>query len=368
LFANIDLRKLAELSSSERVFLSVYLSSPESIRSLPARLARVEKALSSSDGSMDEREHLDRNVSMLEGYLEKNSVDAPCCLFVCWALDYFRVIPLTAAVRDSIHIDRGPYIRPLAELQDEYENVAVVLADNKRARVHMVSSAVAEEDQTVHGNVKNHVRKGGWSQQRYERRRDKQLHEYAKRIVEALEQLSREESFRRIVLAGGREIMREVYGLLPQSLRHMVAEDPMDLHRDESSINSDLMEDFERQERASERDLWSRIREEYLRGGLGMVGMEDVLAAAKLGQVESVVVDRGYNPRGTRCRDCEALHSRVLERCPECGSRSLYEVGLINELVLLLETTSASIDFVDPIETLAQSGKIAALLRYRIDS
>ncbi|MBD3370105.1 hypothetical protein GF402_07070 [Candidatus Fermentibacteria bacterium] len=365
MFAEVDLRALAEMSSTDRAFLSVYLSEPRSIGSLPARLRRLRKALTSGNGD-DEREHLDQNLSMLRQYLEDRSPDTPCCLFVCWALDYLRHIPLTAPVSDSVHIDRGPYIRPLAELQDEYENVAVVLADNSRARVYMVSSAVAEEGQTLRGNVKNHVRKGGWSQQRYERRRDKQLHDYAKRIVEVLEQLSREESFRRIVLAGGREIMREVHDALPQRLQHMVAEDPMDLHRDESSINSDLMEVFEEQERASERDLWSRIREEYLRGGLGVVGMGDVLAAAKIGQVETVVVERSYNPEGTRCRDCDALHPQMLQKCPECGSNSICEVGLINELVRLLETTSASIDFVDPIETLTESGRIAALLRYRI--
>ena len=38
--------------------------------------------------------------------------------------------------------ERSADIRPLAELQDEYENVAVVVADNKRARIFLISTAV----------------------------------------------------------------------------------------------------------------------------------------------------------------------------------------------------------------------------------
>ena len=84
--------------------------------------------------------------------------------------------------------------------------MAVDVADNKKARIYLVSMAVAESGESVAGNVKNHVRKGGWSQQRYERRRDKQLLHYAREIVDALEGLHKEEPFRRILLVGSKEI------------------------------------------------------------------------------------------------------------------------------------------------------------------
>ena len=74
-------------------------------------------------------------------------------------------------------------------LQDEYETVAVVIADNRRARVYLVAADVSDgsdDEITISGNVKNHVKKGGWSQKRYQRRRDKELKVYAGGIVDAL--------------------------------------------------------------------------------------------------------------------------------------------------------------------------------------
>jgi peptide subunit release factor 1 (eRF1) len=121
---------------------------------------------------------------------------------------------------------------------------------------------------------------------------------------------------------------------------------------------------FREQELSSERDLWERVRAEYLRGGLGVVGLPDVLGAAQEGRVEAVIVSRDYRPDGRRCRQCGALHPTALERCSSCGSTSLFPVDTVNEVVELLEKTGATVDFASPIPTLTASGNIAALLRY----
>ena len=115
-----------------------------------------------------------------------------------------------------------------------------------------------------------------------------------------------------------------------------------------------------------ERDLWEKIRAEYLRGGLGVVGLDEVLSAAREGRVDTAIVNRTFKPEGRRCRDCENLDVGPVEQCSACGSRSLFEVDVVNEIVEMLRLSSAEADFVDPIDTLAEAGDIAALLRYRV--
>ena len=364
--ATVDLRELAEMTAPERAFLSVYLSRPKSVGELDRRLKAVRRALKAGgEAAKDEREHFDENVKLVRDYLAGNRLTSgSLCLLACWALDFFRAIPLAAPVPDLVLIDASPCLRPLAELQDEYENVAVVVADNKKARIFMVSSAVAGDAEVVKGNVKNHVKKGGWSQQRYERRRDKQLLLYAREIAEALGRLSEDEGFRRIILVGGKEILRAVHGDLPQHLQAMVAEKAVHLARGDQAVNADIAELFAEQERQSEADLWEKIRVEHLRGGLGVVGIEDVVAAAQRGRVETAIVDRTYKPEGRRCRDCGHLEPRVVETCPACGSGSVFAADVVSDLLDLLQRTSAEIDFADPIPTLAEAGHIAALLRY----
>ena len=73
---------------------------------------------------------------------------------------------------------------------------------------------------------------------------------------------------------------------------------------------------------------------------------------------------RGQPEPGTRCRDCENLHSGDLNKCKVCGSTEVFPVDLVNELVELLALTSAEADFVDPIPGLSEAGEVAALLRY----
>ena len=132
-------------------------------------------------------------------------------------------------------------------------------------------------------------------------------------------------------------------------------------------VNKEIMGLYFEQERQSELDLWEKIRAEYLRNGLGVVGIIDVLEAVKSGQAEEIIIDRGYKATGKRCRDCENLESGDVEICSKCSSHSLFEVDLINEIVELAKLSSASVDFCDHIGTLKEAGEIAAFLRYKTD-
>ena len=364
MFTDIDLRELANMKAPERAFLSLYIAGRHSMADLEKRLHKIGNMLKGGGIEKDEREHFDENVKAVMSYLEQHPLGAgSLCVFSCWALDFFRVIPLTATVKDLVWIGSSPYIRPLAELQDEYENIAVVVADNKKARIFLVSSAVAGSEEVIRGNVKNHVKKGGWSQQRYERRRDKQLHLYANEIVEAITKLEREEKFERILLVGSKEILQYVHGALPQELQKEVIEKHLYLGKTEGEIHKDIMDLFFEEERRTEKELWERIRAEYLKGGLAAVGLDEVLDAAKQGRVEKMVVDRTFRPEGMRCYECNNLYGGIAELCPAC-SNSLYKVGIVNEIIEMLKLTGAEVNFCDPIQSLTDAGQIAALLRY----
>jgi len=131
------------------------------------------------------------------------------------------------------------------------------------------------------------------------------------------------------------------------------------------SLNKDIMSLFFEQERQSEHDLWEKIRSEYLHSGLGVVGLDDGLMTAKAGRVEKMIVNRTFKPPGRRCRSCENLDPSAVDTCSACGSQSLFEVDVVNEIVELLKLSGAETDFADSIQTLVDAGDIAALLRYR---
>ncbi len=361
-FADLDLKTFADLEGPERAFLTLYLSGPESVGALDQQFRSIRALLADNE---TELEHFEQNVKRLEPLLEGLRFDTPSvAVFVCWALDVAKTLPLTVAVPDKVWMGSSPYIRPLAELQDEYEDFAVVVVDNAEAQVYFVRAAVMGEGDRVKGDVKNAVKKGGWSQKRYARRREKELSQYAADVAETVRDLYEEEGFERLVLLGSREAMQAVEEQLATPLQaRLIGERSVDVDDDASVLEAAFAVYFQ-EERASEQAIWDRVREGYLTGGLAVVGAQKVLSAAQQARVEVALIDREATLKGTKCRDCEHSVYGTPDTCQRCGSGDVFVVDYANELVETLARTGAEADFADPFEALTEVGGVAALLRY----
>src|SRR5450756_941142 len=292
-----DLKKLAEMSTSERAFLSVYLAGPHSVAGLEKKFERIRRLLRTGGPEKDEKEYFEENVRLVTEYLDRYPLaTGALCIFACQVLDVLRRIPLSVHVEDLIRIDSSPFIRPLAELRDEHATAAVVVADNKKARIFVVSMAETGSEEMIRANVKNHVKVGGWSQQRYERRRDNELHKYALEIIEALAKIGSSEEINHILMVGSKETLQAIHENMPQELQDKVVEKAIDLSKGDASINKDIMDLFQEEELTTGLEHWEKIRTEYLLGGLAVIGPEEVLHMAKAQRIEHIVVDRTLQP------------------------------------------------------------------------
>ena len=359
----LDLRALSELHGPDRAFVSCYLAGPASVGALGARERRLEALL--EDGS-DERTHFRESMRLLREWLAEHPVGPTgACVFACWALGYVDGAALPVSVPDDLRLGSSPHIRPLAELRDEYESFVVVAADNRGTRILVVTAEASEDVDRVRGGVKNHVKKGGWSQARYARRREKELLHYAKEVEKVLSDLTREERLRRVVLLGSREAIDEIEGLLPPDVASLVVgKQAVNLKDGDDALLDKAYGFFFAEERESERALWDVIRDRLFGGGLAAAGAPDVLAAALEGRVDRVLVARDAAIPGTRCRTCDAPSAGVLSSCPGCGGTDVFEVDVVNTITRQAELTKASVEFCDPIPGLQAVGNVAALLRY----
>ncbi|WP_169972621.1 baeRF10 domain-containing protein [Tautonia rosea] len=363
MFQEIDLRELAQHRGAERAYVSLYCSGEGGLGFLDRRERQIRSLLEDEPAEL---EHFDETMAMVRAELDERPPKASgTCLFACWADDLLRRYDLPVVVPELLRVDAAPYIRPLAELQDEHEDFLVVLADNSATRVLQITSAEVDNADRIKGKVKNRVKVGGWSQQRYARRRDKQLHHYAHEVAESLDEIVRDGLFTRVVLLGSEETMRAIEeALTPPVAEKLVGSQAIDLHADDRSLVEAAYALYEDAERASEGRLWEQIRAELFSGGLAVAGPEEVLAAALVGRVDSVIVARDAKFIGVRCRNCTNLSAGEPPTCPVCGSGSVFAVDLIDALARQLELTSATMEFTDPIPGLAKLGDLAALLRY----
>ena len=363
MFQLIDLRELAALQGPHLSFVSYYGSGLDGLKALHARQEQLRAMLHDEP---DGGEAFEASMERLRNLLEDNPIHGEgVCAFSCAATNFVQGYPLSVAVPELLRVDSEPYIRPLAELQDEYENFLIVAADATSTRIIHVTSAEPESGEKVRGDVKNRVKKGGWSQQRYARRRENQLHHYAKEVAEVLNDLSRKQDFTRIILLGAQETLQEIESeLSTEAAAKVVGRKSVNLKSDEETLIEEAYELYFSEERESEVRLWDRIREEFYQGGLAVAGATDVLEAVMMGRVDQMLITRDAKIPGVRCEECQNVRHGTPQTCQVCGSDSLVELDLVNEMVRQLELTSATAEFTDEISGLTKAGRIAALLRY----
>ena len=347
----------------DRAFLTLYANGPDSLEKIERRIRTTQNMLT---GNRDDEVFFAENLTLVRNHFLENPLKSgSIAVFACWAINFFQAHPLKVEVPDLLWVGPSPYIRPLARLQDDFEDFAVVIADNTRARIHLVTSQTAGESETVAGNIKNHVRKGGWSQQRYERRRDKQLGAYAKEIVAALEELDKSHEFDRIVAVGSKETLREIENRMPKPLlEKLVATKNLDLGMSESDLEQEILDLFTAAERRAELKLWEHIKSEYMQQGRAAVGIIDVLHCVQQGRADQVAIAQDVQIDGYKCRNCGHVDIGLPKCCSSCGSPEIYGVDLVNVITESAMTTSAKIDFMKNVPGLIKVGSIAALLRY----
>jgi len=358
------LRALADLAGPERAFLTVYLDAGEAPAAFDAHLDRLGALL---DGHPDEREHFDENVRLVRDLVEAH--DAPeggaLAVFAGYAADLAEAHALPVPVGTVARIGDAPYVRPAYELLDEHEPFVVVVADATAARVFLVTADDADAVARVRGDVKNRVKKGGWSQKRYARRRDKQMEAYATDLAEAVAGLLRESGAARLVLLGADEAVRALQHALPTDAREaLVATAPIASDATEAEILDAAAAVAEEGERASERALCDEIREQGVGPGLAAFGPTRVLAALQAARVDTVLVERGVERPATTCRACGHVAHGTPDSCQACGSHDVFAGDLVEVMTTLAARTGAEVDFADPIPALAAHGGVAALLRY----
>lgn len=364
----IDLRALTDLAATERGWLTFYLDGSDDPSELDRRGDRIRTTLEEDDED-DDAVSFEENIGRIRQWLEDHPPEADenrsTVVFACWANDQTIGYTLDVSLSTRLRIGPGPFVRPIAEAQEEYEPFLVVVSDNHRTRIYTVTADEVEEEKRLRGKVKNRVKKGGWSQARYARRREKQIERYVDDISDHLGRIASEGGAERIVLLGSDETLRELSGALPNELEEkVIGRGSVDDMEDVDQIVADAYEIFWETEREEERSLWKRIKAEVASDGLGVLGAKEVLDALKLGRVDEMLVTRDATASGTRCRACRNQFAETVDTCPACESQDVYESNLIEALVEECERTGAAVEFSDPIKGLTKAGDVAAHLRY----
>ena len=361
-----SLSKLVTIQGDDRCVLAVYF---------PGELTKGRKALeklaemptdllSAENLTVDEAEHLRRSLDLWRAVVSKISL--PTALgwvgVVSWLTEEAAFMPLPSDVEPAAYLDNSPFLFPAARLLDDLEAYAVVYADHTRAIIFLAALGNLQEESRLRGDIKNHVRKGGWSQQRYERRRDKQIHHYCGAVIDKLKELLEREGLHRIVLAGDRILLGELEKRMPTAMqKQIVCQLPMQDKKDPNLIFKETLSAAAEEEKREERWLHDTIRNEHGAGGNAVVGPADTLAALKEKRVRRLLIGPMEDTDFWRCTGCGNCGLGEQSTCPECNTAT-YSQTAANEFMDLAFAAGSRVEFTS--EDLTELDGVAALLRW----
>ncbi len=349
------LRELSELYDvdSEDSFVSLYMNKDDDRKFIERRMRACKSVFKGND-----LKHFEDTMDDILNAL-KQTAWASIAVFASRKHNFLKTVSLTVEVDNTLIVDSSPYLRPLARIQDEWESFTLVLISSNYAKIFSVSLGKMDREKTLSKDIMNKHKKGGWSQARFNRLRRGAIHAFLKEVEEVLEQIADEQ----IVLAGPGTAKVQFKDMISKNLNERIVEIIDVGIDDEKELMKESINLIAERERQQSYAAVQQLKSEILKDGLATYGIKETLQAVKNGQVELLLIEKDYKPRGWICEHCQVADEGVQTTCPYCGKRTS-EVDVIEEILEFAERTDADIEFTDD-EELANLGHVGAILRFK---
>jgi peptide chain release factor subunit 1 len=349
------IRELAEIydEESQDTYVTLYVSRDANLKFLERR-ERACKSLLQGDVQKNFTDTMEK----IKEFLNKNK-GSNLAVFASRKHDFFRSIHLPVKVDNSLIVDSSPYIRPLARVLDEWESFTLLLLNSNYAKIFSISLGRVRDERSLSADIINKHKKGGWSQARFQRLRKGAIHAFFGEVAEALEKMVDDQ----IVLAGPGQPKIQFKDMLPPNVKERIVEIiDIDIDDEKELLKESIRLISEREEMKS-RDAVRQLKEEILRDGLAVYGLNDTLDAVKNGQAELLIIEKNLKIKGFICEKCQIVRPGFVKKCPFCGNH-VSEVDVLEEILEFAERTGAEVEFTSH-EEISELGHVGAILRYR---
>src|SRR5215469_11304711 len=231
-----------------------------------------------------------------------------------------------------------PWVRPLLELIEDTDRLAVVLIDKQFGRILSLDATGLSQHSEVASEVPNrHVTTGTdhiWSQAQMERDHVKHIKWHAKRVADELSAVIDRLKLTRLVIGGPVEATSIFIDELPKRLRQMVVEAvsvPVDISMER--LTSELQAINTRAELEDELKIVESLITAASKGDRAVLGLPETLEAANQGRVYRLVVTKNFRAEGKQCSSCNVLMlAGTLDGCSFCDGALDAAPDLINRL------------------------------------
>lgn len=290
--------------------------------------------------------------------LNKNFNQA-IAVFASHKHNFKKYISLSIKLENLLVVDSSPYIRPLARIHDEYESFTLVLVSTNYAKIFSISLGKVDDTKKLSAYIMNKHKKGGWSQARFNRLRKGAIHAFLSEVAEELTKRADD----RIIIAGPGVAKHNLIDMLSKNLRERVI-DVIDIGiNDENKLLKQSVSLVSEKEEEKSHKSVQVLKEEILRDGMAVYGINETLKAVINGQIELLLIQKDIKIKGWICEHCQIVEKGTKKTCPYCSGRTS-EVDMLEEILEFAERTDAKVEFTDD-EELKKLGYVAGILRFK---
>lgn len=319
---------------------------------------RVRQTLAHYPPGTPDRPALDRTLQRVQEHVSRLTTQAyeaekqGLALFACEGLGLWRPLFFRRAFTPELCTDGIPHLVQLARLADDFEPAIVVVPGQAGADLYEVRLGDLAVESSLRGFVPRRDRDtfnpgAARPGQHFERQEKDARHQEAfvqknRRAAAAeVEALLARTPAAHLVLVGTASTVAAFERELTERARARViariprprAWESADGARREGVV-AGAAEAVAEHERQAERRVLEALMGEALRGGLGVLGPEDVVQAVNQGRVHRLVMEEDFRRTGWQCDRCGALgESRGAELCPYCGG-DLHTVHQLGEALV----------------------------------
>lgn len=353
------LSELARLKSGSEPIVSLYLDVRWSDEQQRDRVRlfvqeRTRQVLSQYPPGSPGREGLARTLSRIQGFVSTLTGQAVepdrggLALFACESPSLWRPLFFDRPLGARLETGHVPHLIPLARLADDVAPAIVVLPQQDGADVFRVRYGEVELQASPRGLVPREepdTRRStsGVPSRRLEREAKNERHEQAfvqkarRAAANGVTALFDQHPGSRLILVGLSQNVAAFERELPDRVQKAIAArlpKPRAWESGDGALRDGVRAvagEVLTRERVDERRAVDTVVGEALRGGLGVLGPEDVVLALNEGRVHTLVLEDDFRRAGYRCDHCGALGSNAesADDCPFCGGelRVVHDLG-----------------------------------------
>lgn len=281
--------------------------------------------------------------------------------------DWFEALQFPVPVQNRMILDGRPAVGPLAQVIESYHHHGVVLLDREHVRILSVYLGSLLDEIEVHGKpypVPHDVHAGGYSQERYQRRKLEEMRhffrEFAKEVTEFVRRYKPDD----LIVLGTEENVARFREFLPDRLDQMIVHTgQMRVDETPNEVLARLEPHLEELRRLESQELLGVVRDRVQHDYLAAAGFQATLTALQEGKVDTLVIAQDQEVEGAKCPTCGFVFAREVDACPYDGSRTNIGVDVVEAAIRIAAEQGAEVEFVQPSE-LSDLRGVGALLRF----